>query len=117
MQSKDIKLYTQLTFCVTKEEMLSSPIHKVEYTIHTQYANRIQIFALHTNCNQYITNIWPMILDCFRLPECFPLTVFLLDLVESILIVFTLIKCKIHSCSMLEDIQCSGDDSWEIALF
>ena len=80
MQSKDIKLYTQLTFCGTQEEMLSNPIHKVEYTIHMQYTNKIQIFALDRNCNQYATNIWPMILDCFRLPEYLHLALSLLDL-------------------------------------
>lgn len=95
MQSEDIKLHTQLTLCVTRKEVLPNPIHKVDYAVHMQYTNRIQIFALVKNCSQHTTNIWPMVLDCFRLPEYLHLALSLLDLVESIPIVFTLIKCKI----------------------
>lgn len=80
MQSTDIKLYTPLTFCVTREEMISNPIHKLEHEIHMQYINRLQALTLDENSNQSATNIWPTILDCFRIPKCLYLALPQLDL-------------------------------------
>lgn len=58
--------------------------------------------------------IWLRILDGFILPECIYLTLLQPDLVESIAAIFTLIPCKIVVCSMLNDIQCYGNDILEI---